>query len=161
MAMFIVKPWYGKKEVDIFGTPSSNNPSNGVISSSGGTPLTAAYTAFGSNEGYGINYIGKTNVLYNFTDGSLYKPSNLTYCTYFTAYHGWQEAPQFKFYGSKDGGSTWTLLYSTTSRTALDTSVTVPITADDYYNTFKFEGYSPSGSGWTGFKGIISQGYKK
>lgn len=137
--------------IDIFGTPTSNNPPNGVINATSTYTSYSPYKGFGNNDGWGAEG-GNGTLTYTFTSES-YKPSFLSFVDYFDVSGGYLKANTFTFEGSDDGVN-WDILYTKSEpATTKDTVKTVALATQKAYSRFRF--VVDGGSGYAGIKNVV------
>lgn len=137
---------------DIFGKPTSNNPSNGTISATSTYSSYHPYQAFGiDNGGWGANGTSGT-LTFTLSSGTCI-PATLSFVDYFDVSGGYLKANTFSFEGQKTD-NTWEQIYNKTDvATEKDETKTVSITSSTQYKAFRF--VVNGGSGYAGIKNVV------
>lgn len=130
--------------INIFGTPESDTPEGGRITTLF-NPVTDcdAYKAFGDNEGW-ISAGSPTTIMfphddliYTFTDNSSYRPAQIQFCSNFVTDNDKSAlASEVIVLGYKNGE--WVELGRGHS-TTVNEIVTISLDINEYYSQFKFQ----------------------
>ena len=146
--------------VNMFGTPTSDTPSNAeILTRTGGIYSDYyAYEGFGDNERGWVTQNLQDTLLYHFTDDSKYRPTRIEFCTNFSIFNGRVNDVGVTFAVSNNG-SDWTTLCQNVISPTREQPFVLDLDINEYFSYFQF--VVTGGALFTGLKNIRCYGEKE